>query len=285
MVTDNASSGTVKRANPAKRGADNQQATNQFCEFYYTGFCVGEMSCSLIRATNRKSKGFYFTPDLTISNADLGLLREVNRAITSSVGIISPIKGGYNLSFRGRRKVEAVLQFFEKFPVIAGDIAQRKLELLESTLPAIGKYSKVLNKAVVVEELRKGFKDLKRYGFLKEESHIARFDNDAIGFFLAGIIDAEGSCGLKKSGLYRQPFFAVAMKDRKIIELVKSFLNCGHIHLRSDDGLFHWEVGSKADVLKVIKIFTDQYSSRLPKMKDRMQKLRRSLNDYTLSPD
>ena len=53
---------------------DNQQETSQFCKFYYTGFCVGEMSCSIIRANHKN--GVYFTPDFTISNTDLNLLKE-----------------------------------------------------------------------------------------------------------------------------------------------------------------------------------------------------------------
>lgn len=271
--TDNASS------------ADNQQATSKFYNvswFYYTGFCVGELSCSIIRATHKKGKGFYFTPDLTVSNADRLLLEEINRIIALKQGIISPIKGGYNLSFRGRRKVELVLKFFQDYPVLAGDVAIRKLELLERVLPAIGRYSKVQNKIDVIEKCRKGLKNLKLYGF-EREGLGNRHNGDATGFFLSGIMDAEGSCGLKKSGLRQQPFFAVAMKDRKIIELAKSFLECGHIHKRSNDGLFHWEVGSKSEVLRVAKIFMNQYPSRLPKMKERLKKLIRSLNDYTPS--
>ena len=259
--------------------ADNQQETSRFCNFYYTGFCVGELSCSVIRATQKIGQGFYFVPDLTISNADLALLNKINRIIGSKEGIISPIKGGYNLKFRGRRKVELVLQFFQKYPVIAGDLAKRKLDLLSQVLPVIGKYSKIQEKIKVIEKCRKDLKDLKCNGCVQEDSNL-HFEKDAIGFFLAGIIDAEGSCGLKKSGLRQQPFFAVAMKDRKIIELVKEFLNCGSIHLRSDDELFHWEVGSKSEVMKVIKVFTLRYPSKLKKMRKRMHKLIRILNDY-----
>ncbi|MBI2592951.1 MAG: hypothetical protein HYW37_02270 [Candidatus Colwellbacteria bacterium] len=270
--TDNASS------------ADNQQATSKFSKFYYTGFCVGELSCSIIRATHKKGKGFYFTPDLTVSNADLCLLEEVNRVIASKQGIISPIKGGYNLKFRGRRKVELVLNFFRDYPVITGDISIKKLEFLKRVLPAIGKYSKVQNKIEVIGKCRQGLKSLKLNGF-EMKSFVNRHNSDATGFFLSGIMDAEGSCGFKKSGLRQQPFFAVAMKDRKIIELAKNFLDCGHIHKRSNDGLFHWEVGSKSGVLRVAKIFMNIYPSRLPKMKERLEKLIRSLNDYTLSSE
>lgn len=259
--------------------ADNQQETRVPHLFYYTGFCVGELTCSLIRASN-KGKGFYFTPDITISNQDLSLLQEINGILTLNIGIISPIKGGYNLKFRGKRKVEIIFQFLQKYPVITGDIALTKLELLKRILPTIGKYSKVQNKAKLIEECRKKLKDLKLNGVFEEVIDLNHFNNDEIGFFLSGIMDAEGSCGLKKSGLRMQPFFAVAMKDRKIIELVKEFLKCGNIHKRSDDGLYHWETNKKSDVIKVIEIFTTQYPSKLQKMKERMGKVERILNDY-----
>lgn len=255
---------------------DNQQETAKFCNFYYTGFCVGEMSCSVIRAIHEH--GVYYTPDFTISNADLNLLKEVNR-------IISSIKGGYNLKFRGKRKVETIFKFFDKYPVVTGDIARTKLKLLENVMPAIGKYSKVSSRLDVIEKCRKDLKDLKLYGIVSEITEEVQFYTDSIGYFLAGIIDAEGSCGLKKSDKRKQPYFAAAMKDRKIIYLLKNFLGCGNIHIRKDDGLFHWEVNKKSDILKLIKIFTVKYSSNLTKMRDRMHNLERFLNDYTPRPN
>jgi len=262
---------------------DNQQETSKFCKFYYTGFCVGEMSCSVIRANHKH--GVYYTPDFTISNADLNILKEINRVIGSNLGIISPIKGGYNLKFRGKRKVEAIFQFLDKYPVITGDIAKKKLDLLKNVMPAIGKYSKVSSRLAVIEKCRKDLKDLKLYGFVNKITDENHFYNDAIGYFLAGIIDAEGSCGLKKSDKRKQPYFAVAMKDRKIIYLLNNFLGCGNIHIRSDDGLFHWETNKKSDVLKLVDTFTVKYPSKLTKMRERMQNLKWFLNDYTPRPN
>ena len=74
------------------------------------------------------------------------------------------------------------------------------------------------------------------------------------------------------------------MKDRKIIELIKDFLSCGNIHVRTNDGLYHWETSKKSDILKVAEIFMTKYPSKLQKMKDRMKNLRRTLNDYTPRP-
>ena len=51
---------------------------------------------------------------------------------------------------------------------------------------------------------------IKQNGFVGKSIRVNHF-KDEIGFFLAGIIDAEGSCGFKKSGFRMQPFFAVAM--------------------------------------------------------------------------
>lgn len=266
-------------------GADNQQETSQVPEFfYYTGFCVGELCCSVIRANDKRGRGFYFMPDITISNADINLLKEINWIIASKQGNISPIKGGYNLKFRGKRKVELVLQFFEKYPVISGDLAKTKLQLIQDVLPAIGRASKVVDRMSVVEECRKDLKNLKQSGLVKDLTISKLFNDLEIGFFLAGIIDAEGSCGFKKSGERLQPYFAVAMKDLRIIQLIKDFLDCGNIHKRSDDGLYHWETNKRSDVLRVTDIFTTKYPSKLKKMKDRMEYLRRILNDYMPRP-
>lgn len=262
--------------------ADNQQQTFLSSQnFYYTGFCVGELTCSAIRANDKRGRGYYFQPDITISNADLTLLKEINGIIALNLGNISPIKGGYNLKFRGKRKVETVFQFFQDYPVITGDLARRKLELLKNVLPAIGGNSKVLDREKVIEKCREDLKDLKLNGFDEETIEINHFKNDEIGFFLSGIIDAEGSCGFKKSGKRLQPFFAVAMKDRKIIELIRDFLDCGNIHVRINDGLYHWETSKISDVLKVVEIFTNKYPCKLTKMKDRMENIRWMLNDYT----
>lgn len=266
-------------------GAVNQQQTSLSSQnFYYTGFCVGELSCSVIRANDKRGRGFYFMPDITISNADINLLKEINGIIASNLGNISPIKGGYNLKFRGKKKVEEVFQFLQDYPVITGDLAKRKLELLKNILPAIGGNSKVPDRQKVIEKCRKDLKDLKLNGLAKEIKDVSNFTDDQIGFFLAGIIDAEGSCGFKKSGERLQPFFAVAMKDRKIIELIKDFLNCGNIHIRINDGLYHWETSKISDVLKVTEIFTSKYPCKLTKMKDRMENIRWMLNDYTPRP-
>ena len=92
--------------------ADNQQETH----YYFSGFLAGEGSISIIKASNTKGRsGYYFTPDITISNADQSLLEEIDHVIGKSRGVISVIKGGFNLSFRGKDKVEIVLTFLNSY--------------------------------------------------------------------------------------------------------------------------------------------------------------------------
>src|SRR5439155_3460092 len=95
--------------------------------------------------------------------------------------IISPIKGGYNLKFRGKRRVEMIFQFFEQYPVITGDIANKKLELLKNILPAIGRSSQVLSRFDVIERCRKDLSNLKLYGLAQEMEDTHQFHTESIG--------------------------------------------------------------------------------------------------------
>lgn len=265
--------------------ADDQQETSVNL-YYYTGFCVGELSCSLLRLSNRKSKngGVYYTPDITISNADLNLLKEINLAVVRNLGVISPIKGGYNLSIRGKKKVKIILNFFTKYPSITGDLAQSKLFLIRkafSILESQRGYRRNIKTQKQLEKCRESFKKLKKTAKPLKIFPQRTFSKNAVGYFLAGILDAEGSVGRKKNGSRFQPFIAVAMKDKKIVELFKKFFKCGHIHDRPKENMFHWEVGSKSAVLEVLKVFSEIYPIKLFKMRKRIKDLRRILNDYT----
>lgn len=265
-------------------GADNQQETSKL--FYYTGFCIGELSCSLLRLSNRKSKnrGVYYTPDITISNADLILLNELNLKLTNNYGVITKIKGGFNLSFRGKKKVKKVLTFFSKYPPVVGDLAQSKIFVINkaiSILESQKNYRRTNRTQKQLEECREIFKEMKKTAVPYKIFSQRKLRPEAIGYFLSGVWDAEGSAGIKKSGDRWQPYVAVAMKDQKIIRLFQDFFNLGHIHIRSSEKIYHWESGSRQAVLKVIEIFSNNYSSKLLKMRLRMNKVRRILNDYT----
>lgn len=268
-------------------GADNQQETSKL--FYYTGFCVGELSCSLLRLSNRKSKigGVYYTPDITISNADLSLLKEINSVVGSNLGIITKIKGGFNLSFRGKEKVKVILSFFTKFPPITGDLVRSRIYIISQALLTLEKqegYRRNSRTLDQLEKYREVLRIIKKTGVpFKSFSKNTKL-NKEIGYFLSGVFDAEGSVGMKQSGNRRQPFVAIAMKDRKIVDLFYKFFGLGNIHIRPKQNVYHWESGSKQSVLKIIHIFSKVYPSKLLKMKLRMEKVRRILNDYTLSP-
>lgn len=273
MVTDNVSS------------ADNQQEMPQSL-FYYTGFAAGEMSCSLLKLSNRKSKsgGVYYTPDITISNSDRSLLLKINKIIADGRGVISETKGGYNLSIRGKNKVKKALVFFRNYPPITGELVLSKLLLITNALILLEKkdeYRRSLAKQNRLENIRRMFKKLKKTAipisqFIKQNESV-----DATGYFLSGVFDAEGSVGIKKNGNKGQPFVAVAMKDRKIVELFKNFLGYGHIHYRPKEKIYHFEIGKRGEVLLTLRLFSEVYPSRLTKMKKRMNRLQQILNDYT----
>jgi hypothetical protein len=286
MPTDNASI------------ADNQQETVQVpyereltsSAYYFTGFCCGEISCSLLRLSNRKSKtgGVYYTSDITITNADYSLLSEVNKIVCDNCGVISKVKGAYNLSFRGKRKTKIALAFFAKYPPIAGDLVLSRLALLNKAIEILERQKSHKRSLVIenqLEAIRLSFVQIKRTATPIYKFQQNNFDRNSIGYFLAGILDAEGSVGLKTNGSgKRQPFLAVAMKDKQIVELFKTFLNVGHIHLRPHEKMSHFEIGAKEEVLYALNLFLNEYPSRLAKAKQRIINLHRILNDYTLGP-
>lgn len=269
--------------------ADNQQETtlSSIRNFYYSGFCAGEMSCSIIKAFDRSQKSYYYTPDLTVSNKDISLLKEINSVFGKGRGIITKIKGGYNLSFRGKEKVRNILRYFETYPIITGEIAINKLEILRNALKVLDNTKNAIRRSplqkVAIEGYRSLFKMLKQKGIPIYPSKNCVVSDKVKGNFLAGVIDAEGSIGFKKSGRRSQPYFAFAMKDRKIVELLKDFLKDGNVRKRRD-GVYHYETNSKKTLLKIVHIFTNKYPSKHREMKKRMEVLKgRLLNDCTRS--
>lgn len=264
--------------------ADNQQETLHLKNFYFIGFCCGEISFSIIRDRSNSGSGYRYYPDITISNADMDLLGKVNTAIGKSQGRLHPIKGGYNLSFRGKRKVKLVLNFFKQYPPVVGDLVHCRLSLMQSALYVLeakkGR-NRTLHQTREIEKIRHWFKVVK----LKGQSFFEyqKFSNDinAIGYFLSGVLDAEGSVGIKKNGSKGQPFIALAMKDKKIVELFQQFCQTGKVRLRPFDKIYHFEIGSKELILNMLHLFSFQYPFQLTKMKQRVAKVQRILNDYT----
>lgn len=265
--------------------ADNQQETL----YYFSGFLTGEGSVSVIRASNTKQRtGFYFTPDITVSNADIALLKEVNRVLGKGSGVLSPIKGGYNLSFRGKKKVEAVLAFLERYPPICGNLIQEKLHLMHTAMTILsqkkGRNTRLQGEEKKIERIRMLLKKLKKTGQAKNVPILQKATRSEIGYFLAGVVDAEGSMGLRKCGTYMQPYFSVAMKEKAVIDLFKRFFQIGHVYYRPASNLFHFETGKRADVALLCETFLRIYPVKLQKNIDRLIKLQRTLNDYTPNP-
>ena len=266
-------------------GADNQQETC-VAFYYFTGFCCGEGSFSLLKLNNRKSKngGVYYTPDFTVSNAEIILLKELNNVITGGLGIISKIKGGYNLSFRGKEKVKKVISFLRKYPPMVGDLFQSRLLLLERAIYLLEaekgyRRSEVLRHKL--ESIRSQLSKIKKTAIPISEFPLNKFDRESQGYFLSGVFDADGSVGFKSNGSRKQPFFAIAMKDQKIVELFKNYFKLGNIHMRPKEKMIHFEVGAQSEVRNILQKFFNKYPPKLRKMRQRVDNTLRILNDYT----
>lgn len=262
--------------------ADDQQETflSPSAGFYYTGFCTGEMSCSIIKAVDKSQASFYYTLDFTVTNKDRQLLEEINAVIASSSGVITGIWGGYNLSMRGREKVSLVLDYFDSFPIIAGDLAQSKLAILREAFLFQNLFASRTRRSAeseaMMEHYRSLFQQIKQTGQALREFERIFVSTESVGQFLAGVVDAEGSIGFKKRGATSEPFFAVAMKDGKIVELLHEFLGTGNVRQRGD-GLYHYEINRADDVLEAVEMFRG--SCKRKETLARMEQVRRILND------
>lgn len=262
--------------------ADNQQEML----YYYSGFITGESSLSLIKATNKKGgTGFYYTPDLTISNADLLLIKETNQIVANGKGIITAIKGGYNLSMRGKEKVTMVLAFLDKYPPLCGDLILEKISLLKkciSILSEKGKRNKRNDSEVKeIELLRQRFKEIKKTAKASKHFPCLSTNRRKIGYFLAGIVDAEGSMGFRKTGNRLQPYFCVLMREETIIILFKKYFGFGNIYFRPAEKLHHFETAKKENVAKLAHVFSHNFPVKLEKNRERLKNLQQILNDYT----
>lgn len=267
---------------------DNPQETFEVEKYYYAGFFAAEMTCSVIKATNYNPVGhYYYTIDITVSNADKKLLNRINAVVMSGDGIISEIKGAYNLSSRGKTRVFKTLSFLDRYPIIAGDLARNRVELIKKALVYLTTHRGSRNhkaKTKAMDDIRKKLRAIKEFGVLPEVCKQRKEDKDSIGYFLSGILDGEGSFGVKRNNLKKQPFFVVAMKDAKIIKLLKEFLRFGRIRKRKD-GVYHYELNHPVVLRKVCLLFTEKYPLRSSYQRARISKLQRILNDYTRNSD
>gem|GEM_PF-833917 len=251
--------------------------------FYFSGLIAAEMSCSIIKATNKKPYDHYYMVDLTVTNADRRLLDEVNRVVLNNRGVISPVKGAYNLSARGKSKVRTVLNFLEMYPIPMGDFAKNRIILLKTALVYLESHRAhkfQRGKTVEMEKLRRKLRDIKTKGIVDQQFDSLSLDNESLGYFIAGVIDGEGSFGHKSSGLVKEPFFMIAMKDKKIIDLISKFVNYGNVRLRKD-GVYHLEINRRTILKRVCEMFLNQYPLRHKRQRKRLMLLQQLLNDYT----
>ena len=269
------------------RKPDNPQETLEIDKYYYSGFFAGEMSCSVIKAANYNPVGhYYFAVDITVSNADKRLLQRVNEVVMQGNGVISPVKGAFNLSARGKNRVRTVLDFLTKYPIIVGDLAKNRIALIREAHAYLEVHrgsSKHDQKMEVMESIRKKLRTVKETGTALQEYVREPASNDTLGYFLAGVLDGEGSFGFKKSGNRQQPYLAVAMKDRKIIELCREFFQHGKVRQRTD-GMYHYEINHSTLLKEVCSIFLTRYPLQHARQRERMMTLQRLLNDYTQNP-
>jgi hypothetical protein len=252
--------------------------------YYYSGFFAGEMSCSVIRArTHNKNSGYYYTVDFTVSNNDKNLLHRINEVVMKDGGVISPIKGAYNLKVRGKERVRNVLNFLEEFPILTGDLAKNRIDLLKQALFYLennrGK-NKSTEKMIKMEQIRNSLKQLKFKGIVNNVyNKQIKLSDDAKGYFLSGVLDGEGSFGFKSNGRdSKEPFFIMAMKDRKIIELLREFIQYGNVRYRKD-GLYHYEVNQREALKRICCLFLKHYPLQHQRQRKRMQRLQQILND------
>ena len=156
--------------------ADNPQEMLNATKFWFSGFMSAEMSCSIIKATNKNPKGekngWYYAVDLTVTNADRKLLNEINREVMNGRGVITPVKGAYNLSARGKEKVRTALDFLEQYPILAGDLAKNRIVIFKNALMYLtdhktSKFQK--EKTAEMEKLRSKLRELKFNGVVDQE--------------------------------------------------------------------------------------------------------------------
>ena len=70
------------------------------------------------------------------------------------------------------------------------------------------------------------------------------------------------------------------MKDKKIIETLRKFIDHGNVRLRKD-GAYHLEINHRIILKNICDMFLNQYPLRHQRQRKRLQTLQQLLNDYT----
>lgn len=83
-------------------------------------------------------------------------------------GVITSIRGGYNLSLRGKEKVKTVLKFLETYPPISGDLIKKRLSLLKRAIVILSKKKnrniRLAKEESQIAQIRKRLKEIKKEG-------------------------------------------------------------------------------------------------------------------------
>ena len=167
--------------------ADNPQEMLK-SNFYFSGLLAAEMSCSIIKATNRNPKGYYYAIDLTVTNADKNLLNQVNKVVMKNRGIITPVKGAYNLSARGKERVRIALDFLGDYPILTGDLAKNRILILKKALLYLQKYRThkfQKEKTKEMDKWRNKLREIKNDGIVDQKFGLQSIDKKSLGYYFA----------------------------------------------------------------------------------------------------
>jgi hypothetical protein len=162
---------------------------------------------------------------------------------------------------------------------------QEKLSYLRQAIVALSEKKnrniRLPNEAATIEILRQKLKELKMNGKSNIKFQRKVTSERLVGSFLSGIVDAEGSMGFRKCGNRHQPYFTVGMREEAIIDLFQEFFGFGSKYYRPAQKLYQFETGKKENVFWLANCFLEKYTIKLSKNRKRLQKLQRTLNDYT----
>ncbi len=98
-----------------------------------------------------------------------------------------------------------------------------------------------------------------------EPVHEANLTPDAIGHYLAGFVDGEGSFNVsfRPRPDYRWPWklslcFNVSQRDRTVLYLLRTHLGCGTMRQRAD-GCWYFEVNTLRDLVAKVQPFFERF--------------------------
>ena len=105
----------------------------------------------------------------------------------------------------------------------------------------------------------------------RKDPSSTRVFNKNNAFYIVGFVDGEGSFNISfkiredyKHKVQIYPSFNISQKERRILEWIKHYLNCGTIRNRGD-GVYYYEVHNLKDLVEKIIPFFNRYKLRTRK--------------------